>query len=392
MHGVLQASPLARVEEDEANLLAALLWARRDDLGLALRLGAALAPFWEFGGRVNEGRAWLDDLLAAPGSAPPGDGLGGRERAGVRIRLLRGAARLAWRQKDMDRARQLLEECLELARRVGDPGGEAAALCTLGIVAFSDGDPDRALVHGGRSLAVARAAGNDVVAIWARLTLGWAHHMRGEKADGDRMLQEMLACNRPYGSPSVRAQAHSALQFGAFLAGDVAAQREHLVEVLAAMEDGGAVEPSDWLGLAIGLARSEGRARSAALLTGGARAFGQRRGSVTPDTVVAPYLAHQTDGALVDRQEAEGERMTWEQLVTEALREPAHPTSHPLTRREAEVAGLVAEGLNNVAIAARLHISRRTVETHVEHIKRKLAVTHRHQILTWALTELPPRP
>ena len=43
-----------------------------------------------------------------------------------------------------------------------------------------------------------------------------------------------------------------------------------------------------------------------------------------------------------------------------------------LTRRELEIAGLLAEGLSNKEIAARLVISQRTVETHVDHILSKL--------------------
>ena len=44
-----------------------------------------------------------------------------------------------------------------------------------------------------------------------------------------------------------------------------------------------------------------------------------------------------------------------------------------LTGRELEVAGLIAEGLTNQAIASRLAIAPRTAEAHVENIRRKLA-------------------
>lgn len=56
----------------------------------------------------------------------------------------------------------------------------------------------------------------------------------------------------------------------------------------------------------------------------------------------------------------------------------------PLTSREAEVAALVAEGLTNKQIAARLHLSVRTAENHVEHICGKLGYKTRAQIATWA--------
>jgi DNA-binding NarL/FixJ family response regulator len=55
----------------------------------------------------------------------------------------------------------------------------------------------------------------------------------------------------------------------------------------------------------------------------------------------------------------------------------------PLTGRELEVAGLVAEGLTNHSIATRLSIAPRTAEAHVENIRRKLQVRSRAQIARW---------
>jgi pimeloyl-ACP methyl ester carboxylesterase/DNA-binding CsgD family transcriptional regulator len=55
----------------------------------------------------------------------------------------------------------------------------------------------------------------------------------------------------------------------------------------------------------------------------------------------------------------------------------------PLTARELEVAGLVADGLTNHAIATRLSIAPRTAEAHVENIRRKLQVRSRAQIAAW---------
>jgi DNA-binding NarL/FixJ family response regulator len=48
-----------------------------------------------------------------------------------------------------------------------------------------------------------------------------------------------------------------------------------------------------------------------------------------------------------------------------------------LTRREAEILGLVAAGLSNTEVAARLVLSDRTVDTHVSAILRKLGVRTR---------------
>ncbi|HMS36790.1 MAG TPA: response regulator transcription factor, partial [Arachnia sp.] len=51
-----------------------------------------------------------------------------------------------------------------------------------------------------------------------------------------------------------------------------------------------------------------------------------------------------------------------------------------LSDREAEVADLVAEGLTNADIAARLYLSLPTVKTHLARIFEKLAVTNRVQL------------
>jgi len=54
-----------------------------------------------------------------------------------------------------------------------------------------------------------------------------------------------------------------------------------------------------------------------------------------------------------------------------------------LTRRELEVADLVADGLSNPEIAARLVISVRTAQGHVENILRKLGFNSRSRIAAW---------
>jgi DNA-binding CsgD family transcriptional regulator len=64
----------------------------------------------------------------------------------------------------------------------------------------------------------------------------------------------------------------------------------------------------------------------------------------------------------------------------------------PLTRRERELAALVARGLRNRDIAARLQISVRTVDAHVEHIRTKLGFHSRTEIARWAtLNPIDPK-
>ena len=60
------------------------------------------------------------------------------------------------------------------------------------------------------------------------------------------------------------------------------------------------------------------------------------------------------------------------------------PPGPGLTRREAEVAQLMASGLTNREIAARLYLSVRTVEVHVDRILTKLGFRTRTQLTAWA--------
>ena len=71
--------------------------------------------------------------------------------------------------------------------------------------------------------------------------------------------------------------------------------------------------------------------------------------------------------------------------MSSSERKPAKP----LTRREREIAELVAEGLTNREIANRLFISERTAEGHVEQIRNKLGFTSRSQVASWATQNLP---
>src|SRR5437762_2023150 len=56
-----------------------------------------------------------------------------------------------------------------------------------------------------------------------------------------------------------------------------------------------------------------------------------------------------------------------------------------LSRRELEVSRLVAEGLTNREIGARLFISERTIDGHLEHVREKLGVSSRAQVAAWVV-------
>ena len=63
---------------------------------------------------------------------------------------------------------------------------------------------------------------------------------------------------------------------------------------------------------------------------------------------------------------------------------PPRLRARGITAREAEVLGLVAEGLTNAQVAERLFLSPRTVDTHVANLLAKTGARARTQLRVWA--------
>jgi DNA-binding NarL/FixJ family response regulator len=91
------------------------------------------------------------------------------------------------------------------------------------------------------------------------------------------------------------------------------------------------------------------------------------------------------------RRVAEGDAVFSPRLagfVLDAFRggEPAtDPELDLLTAREREVLQLIARGYRYKEIAARLHLSVKTVESHVSAVLRKLQLSSRHELTRWAV-------
>jgi DNA-binding NarL/FixJ family response regulator len=140
-----------------------------------------------------------------------------------------------------------------------------------------------------------------------------------------------------------------------------------------------------------GLAAKSGRPRLALRLAGFAEAYGEINQvsaaiAAQPGPVAHPG-PHSGGRAAAAWLLTEGRQLTLDEALAAGLNDrPGDwwPAGEGLTRRESEVAELVARGMTNREIAAQLYLSTRTVETHVDHILTKLDLSTRTQLVARA--------
>jgi predicted ATPase/class 3 adenylate cyclase len=190
LNGASQGSWLERLETEHDNLRLALAWAiELPDTAPAIRLAAALSPFWTMRGHFDEGRGWLERVLARDPAEP---------KAAVAA-ILGGAGSIARFQGDTDRATELLERSLALRQALGDRNGEAETLTVLGHVAERQGDLTGAAARFEESLTIGRELGNDVVVGAALINLGIVADQQGAYDRAAERYEEALPIFRRLG-------------------------------------------------------------------------------------------------------------------------------------------------------------------------------------------------
>ena len=131
LSGPEQGTWLDRLDAEHDNLREALAWTiQHGEADKALLLCGNLWRYWWSRGYPSEGRTWMDQALALPGTAD----------AELRGTAINGNASLAESQGDFVRSSALHEEALALWRQLGSLAGEARALSGLGTAAAHRGD------------------------------------------------------------------------------------------------------------------------------------------------------------------------------------------------------------------------------------------------------------
>jgi len=197
---------LDRLEADHDNLRAAMSWAvRQGDAESALRLAAALTLFWRIRGYWTEGRERLMAALAVEGA---GDARG---RAGA----LWGVGFLAMMLEDHAAALLPLEECLAIARELGDGRLEARTLLLLGNSAGLSNHPVRALETLSQSAELARQVDDSWCLAHALALISRGHLAGGDTEAARAVIEECL-------DTAHRAQDWQSLRMGLTVSGVIA--------------------------------------------------------------------------------------------------------------------------------------------------------------------------
>jgi predicted ATPase/DNA-binding SARP family transcriptional activator/DNA-binding CsgD family transcriptional regulator len=427
-----------RLEGEHDNIRAALSWSLEGaDPGLALRIAGAIWWFWIRHGHLSEGIRWLEEGLTRGGGASAavrakalagigmlafrqGDLDRMRESATEGLRLsaeaelagnhrahfLRVLGNAYWLEGDHQRATTLAEESLALSREANDMGGTANTLITVGTASlWGSGDLEQARAFYEEGLAISRELGSSSMLRDFLNALALPFLLERDLEQAAALAEEAVALSREAGDRSLLPLPLTWVGWVALLRGDLERAKALHKESLALTKELGAHKQLALIlleGLACA-AGAEGETQRTARLFGATEALREAIGfPLEPAlrTLEEPYLG----GARSQLEEStwtdaweEGRAMSVEAAIEYALSEDDSSTiamrtqeqtssatarTPALTRREREVAKLVAQGSTNQLIAEQLFLSERTVENHVAKILKKLNVRSREQVAT----------
>ncbi|MFD8334152.1 ATP-binding protein [Streptomyces solisilvae] len=388
---VAPAGTLRMLEKEHANLTHALRRLGSGDDERQLLLAAALAAAEVAGGRHTGAAEHLAHALdrTAPTSVYRGV-------------ALEAAAALARREGEDAAAARQADEAVALER---ERGGGTARLGRLLLLRGTirqladEREASRADLTGALNIGL-RLSHNMLTA----LSLGQIARQQmenGELGSAEQTIRRVLPALRRHAAPF---RLRSVLVTAGALAlekDDLTLAEAHFTEVLCVRP----AHPSDTAAAIEGLALVATRARRfdrGLRLLGAAERIRDNAGRDTEWWRRRVHEARETALRAMPPARAEawldsGQGLPEHQAISLALGDDGPGThhkrpAHPLSRRERDVAELVVEGLTNRQIAARMHVSVRTVETHIRHIRTTLGLRSRAHIAAWVAQRQPKPP
>jgi predicted ATPase/DNA-binding CsgD family transcriptional regulator len=385
---------LARLTAESANIRSALDFCLNElgdaDAVMEIVVGIPLGCFWARG-KLGEARYWLDEALARSSDVTV-----------LRMRALLRNSALAIVGGEVATGNQLLDEARGLIRQVSDPMVLIQLHHVAAYSARHAGDLPRAASELEQALALSKGTTTDLDWYLDILqSLAFVVSLAGQHERSTACCEEIIELTGPCGESLHRANALMASGLDAWRRGDpvraVELQRFGL-EIKLGLDD--------QLGTAVGLEAlawgvgALGQHKRAAHLLGAAAVVWESSGASI--ATVFPELVGEQDksvaavrAALGDQAYAAAFRRGRQMPLAEALDDAEHTRRSTrsgqvdvagvgsLTSREEEVAGLLAQGLSNKAIAKSLVIAQRTAETHVANVLIKLGLTSRSQVAAW---------
>jgi len=313
-----------------------------------------------------------------------------------RSKALAIAGGLAARDGDGDEAVRMAREAVELQRRGNEPRKLVHRLLVLASRLQEHTDDEAAVDRVAReSLEIARQCGDETATAKALHAMAWIALTKGDPDRAASCLDELWHTAQATTSHSFRCAVLHTAGVVALERNDAPGAETYLLECLELAMGMRLHLPFAVEGLAM-LAGRTGRPERALRLVTAAGAMRVRIGDESEGgkwwrahRAKATAAAIQAlPGDRADAVQAAGARLTTQQTIEYARTGiwPEDPTGvvSPLSAREREVVRLVAQGLTNPQIGARLNSSVRTIDAQIRNVRAKLGLRSRAHIAAWA--------
>jgi predicted ATPase/DNA-binding CsgD family transcriptional regulator len=386
-----QVEMFRRVRAERANVWAAIDFCLDDraEAARGVTICSDLWVYWSAQGPISDIRRVLATLLSSiPAATRP------------RARALLTAGVFAFVQNDSSLAGQMFAEAATIGRETGDADVVARSLAFLSSTAWVEGRAVDAGPLADESLNLARSMQLPGATLRAHSSRGYAFLGQGAFDAAIAIALEGVRLSEALGETWERGILFQLLAGASLGRGDLdeaAGYAQRSISLEHDLDD--RVGLAHTISLLASIEMSRRSASRSATLLGGSEAIFRS----IPSSLMEPFQVA-NDRTVDEARESLGEPayrsaygagldMTRDEVVdyalevrpstTRAVARQPESSDGPLSRREMEVAELVADGATNAQVAARLFVSERTVESHLRSIFNKLGVDTRLQLARW---------